>query len=134
MNNSNEKEEELTGENGNRSPFWVSNRGTRGDSDKRRSERIRLATLEALKRRGEKLSSQPPPPPVSNSNTLASSTNPNSLEFTAPPGLLPKDVRRRLQGDHMPQVTPALMRTVNWQAGVVNTMRRLSIYSIAALR
>src|SRR5262245_31281300 len=78
-----------------------------------RSERIRLVALEALHRRG--LAAMPateggppaPPPLQARPPTSAPSLNPNALPFTAPPALLPPEIRKNLQGDQVPQVPPS---------------------------
>lgn len=128
MNTSNGKDGGQTGSPRQPSPFWVSKRGSEDGVNQNRIERIRVATLEAMERRRTHTApARPPDKPIDPSN-------PDSLPFTAPPGLLPPEIRRRLQGDHMPQVTPALMRQLYWQAGILMTLKRLIIYSVAAVR
>jgi len=94
----------------------------------RRLERIRIAALEALERRRNG-SSQPGPRPQ-----YEPGSDPFKLKFKQPPGMLPPEVRKNLQGNIIPQVSPAMMRQVNWTANVFQTLERLMIYGFGALR
>src|SRR5271169_6664314 len=74
----------------------------------RRKERIRVAVLNGLQnwKQTTELGQNPPAPVL---------TNHDALSFKPPPGILPPSVRQRLQGDVMPQVTPAMMRQATWE-------------------
>ena len=61
-------------------------------------------------------------------------SDPFNLEFKQPPGLLPLEVRKNLQGNIVPQVSPAMMRTPNWNANIFQTLSRLMIYGFGGLR
>src|SRR5690242_5047718 len=91
----------------------------------RRQERIRLAALSALQRRAK---------PKGGGQSPATPTSPNTLTFEEPPGILPPEVRRHLQGDVMPQVTPSMMRQLSWPVGRLHTIFRLAIYSFRAVK
>jgi ubiquinone biosynthesis protein len=93
----------------------------------RRRERIRLAVLAGLQHRRQATESSDHP-------SGSAPTGADSLTFKQPPGLLPPTVRKRLQGDVMPQVTPAMMRQLSWPAGFFKTASRLVVYGFAALR
>ena len=93
----------------------------------RRRERVRLAVLAGLQRRRQ--ASEPNGP-----HAASPQTDPDALTFKQPPGLLPATVRKRLQGDVMPQVTPAMMRQLAWPAGFFKTTSRLIVYGFAAVR
>ena len=88
-----------------------------------RRDRINRAVLRALERRLSKdgtgsagqSGSASPPPPNPASDPIS---NPTGLTFAQPPGLLPTSVRKNLQGDVMPQVTPEMMRTPSWQVSI----------------
>ena len=96
--------------------------------DPGRVERIRLAALRALARRRNG-SAQP-----KSQTNFEPGIDPSTLTFKQPPGLLPTDVRKNLQGDILPQVSPAMMRSLNWTANTFQTYSRLMIYGFAALR
>jgi ubiquinone biosynthesis protein len=98
-----------------------------GGVGSRRRERIRMAALDALQRRRQAAESAGYPP-------ASAYTGSEPLPFKQPPGLLPPEVRKRLQGDVMPQVTPAMMRQLTWPAGFFKTTSRLIVYGWAALR
>jgi ubiquinone biosynthesis protein len=91
----------------------------------RRKERIRLAALSGLQRRRQASGAH---------GQQAGQGDPSTWTFKQPPGLLPTEVRKRLQGDVMPQVTPAMMRQLTWPAGFFATATRLMVYGFAALR
>ncbi len=93
----------------------------------RRRERIRMAALAGLQRRRQ--AAEP-----GDQRSTSAGINPESLTFKQPPGLLPPNIRKRLQGDVMPQVTPAMMRQLTWPAGFFKTSSRLLVYGFAALR
>ena len=96
--------------------------------DPRRLERIRLAALHALGRRRSSSAA-----PKSHTN-FEPGIDPSTLTFKQPPGLLPTDVRQNLQGDILPQVSPAMMRQLNWNANMFQTFSRLMVYGLAGLR
>lgn len=107
---------------GNGQEVWPAPPRTRSG---RRRERIRLAVLAQLQRHQEALENRgapplPPPPPV------------QGRRFPDPPGLVPKPVRQRLQGDILPQVTPSMMRQLSWHVNSIKAMQRLLVYSFAA--
>src|SRR5271170_2537325 len=105
----------------------ASNESSGRDMGWRRRERIRLAVLAGTQRRRQATESSDHP-------SGSPQTGADSLTFKQPPGLLPPTVRRRLQGDVMPQVTPAMMRQLAWPAGFFKTSSRLFVYGFAALR
>ncbi|MGB6727580.1 MAG: hypothetical protein WBE74_16945, partial [Terracidiphilus sp.] len=72
--------------------------------DPGRLERIRLAALHALERRRNG-SAQP-----NGRTNFEPGIDPSTLTFKQPPGLLPPEVRKNLQGNIVPQVSPAMMR------------------------
>ena len=43
-------------------------------------------------------------------------------------------MRQNLQGDILPQVSPAMMRQLNWNANMFQTFSRLMVYGLAGLR
>src|SRR6185295_10042447 len=107
---------------GNGQEVWPAPPRTRSGQ---RRERIRLAVLAQLQRHQETLENRgapplPPPPPV------------QGRRFPDPPGLVPKPVRQRLQGDILPQVTPSMMRQLSWHVNSIKAMQRLLVYSFAA--
>ena len=99
-----------------------------GNLDPDRLERIRLAALHALQRRRNGSAR-----PHGHANS-GSGIDPSTLTFKQPPGLLPTEVRKNLQGDILPQVSPAMMRSLNWTANIFQTYSRLMIYGFAGLR
>jgi predicted unusual protein kinase regulating ubiquinone biosynthesis (AarF/ABC1/UbiB family) len=96
--------------------------------DPRRLERIRMAALHALERRRSG-SAQP-----HGGAGFVPGIDPSTLTFKQPPGLLPPEVRENLQGNIIPQISPAMMRQLNWTANIFQTFSRLMIYGFAGLR
>ena len=96
--------------------------------DAGRLERIRMAALHALERRRNG-SAQP-----KGQSNLEPGVDPSTLDFKPPPGIIPPEVRKNLQGNILPQVSPAMMRQLNWTANIFQTFSRLMIYGFAALR
>jgi predicted unusual protein kinase regulating ubiquinone biosynthesis (AarF/ABC1/UbiB family) len=98
---------------------------------KRRAERIKMQVLAGL---------QNWKPPAGTNGTengtvpVTARATIEELTFKQPPGILPTDIRKRLQGDVMPQVTPAMMRQLTWKVSIFKTTTRLLIYSWAAVR
>src|SRR5271154_5708683 len=86
---------------------------SKGEAGGRREERVRMAVLAGLQQWRESGGS--------NDHAPTMQTDPDALIFRPPPGLLPPDVRRRLQGDSIPQVTPAMMRQLSWKVSVFAT-------------
>ena len=84
-----------------------------------------MATLVGMERRRVRTA----PAPVHRDPTI-----PAELTFRQPPGLLPPEIRKRLQGNVMPQVTPAMMRQLSWNAGFFATFWRLLVYGTAGFR
>jgi predicted unusual protein kinase regulating ubiquinone biosynthesis (AarF/ABC1/UbiB family) len=96
--------------------------------DPRRLERIHVAALRALERRRTGSAK-------SNGKTdFEPGIDPSTLTFKQPPGLLPPEVRENLQGNIIPQISPAMMRQLNWTANIFQTFSRLMIYGFAGLR
>jgi predicted unusual protein kinase regulating ubiquinone biosynthesis (AarF/ABC1/UbiB family) len=96
--------------------------------DPRRLERIRMAALHALERRRNGSA-----PPIGQTH-FEPGIDPFTLNFKQPPGLLPPDIRKNLQGNIIPQVSPAMMRQLNWNANIFQTFSRLVIYGFGGLR
>ena len=96
--------------------------------DPGRIEQIRLAALHALGRRKDG-SAQP-----KGRSNYGRGVDPSTLDFKPPPGIIPPEVRKNLQGNILPQVSPAMMRQLNWTANTFQTYSRLMIYGFAGLR
>jgi predicted unusual protein kinase regulating ubiquinone biosynthesis (AarF/ABC1/UbiB family) len=96
--------------------------------DPGRLENIRMAALHALGRR-KSGSTQP-----NGHSNFEPGIDPSTLTFKQPPGLLPPEIRQNLQGNIVPQVSPAMMRQLNWTANVFQTFFRLMIYGFGGLR
>jgi ubiquinone biosynthesis protein len=96
--------------------------------DPRRLERIHMAALHALERRRNGSA-----PPIGQTH-FEPGIDPFTLNFKQPPGLLPPDIRKNLQGNIIPQVSPAMMRQLNWNANIFQTFSRLVIYGFGGLR
>jgi predicted unusual protein kinase regulating ubiquinone biosynthesis (AarF/ABC1/UbiB family) len=94
----------------------------------RRLERIRIAALNALGRRKSGSSQS------TGQTSYGTGIDPSTLDFKPPPGLLPPEVRKNLQGNILPQVSPAMMRQLNWTANYFQTFSRLMIYGFAGVR
>jgi predicted unusual protein kinase regulating ubiquinone biosynthesis (AarF/ABC1/UbiB family) len=99
--------------------------------DPRRQERIRLAALHAHQRwrsasakHGGTAGPKRHQPGIDHSE----------LTFKQPPGLLPTEIRKNLQGNVIPQVSPSMMRQLNWSANFFKTFARLWLYGVAAIR
>lgn len=102
-------------------------------------ERIRRAVRSGLARRlGQPLpddhadSPEPAPPaapPVIDHDLIGT-----GRPFTAPPGLLAPRLRKNLQGNVLPQVSPAKMRRPTWKARPHQVVWRLLVYSSVAIR
>src|SRR5256885_1384699 len=75
----------------------------------RRKKKIRDAVLKGLEQRGSGGVAIEAPSPAHHA--------PRS--FAAPPGLLPPELRRNLQGNILPQVSPSMMRRPTWNASVL---------------
>jgi predicted unusual protein kinase regulating ubiquinone biosynthesis (AarF/ABC1/UbiB family) len=96
--------------------------------DPRRLERIRLAALHALGRRKKGSSA------TNGQAHFEAGIDPSTLTFKQPPGLLPPEIRQNLQGNIIPQVSPSMMRQLNWTANIFQTFSRLMIYGFAGMR
>ena len=97
----------------------------------RRSERIRKAVRLSVARRAgavadDAVGAIPPAPP----DHAPSSQRP----FPGPSGLLAPALRARLQGNVLPQVSPAMMRRPAWKASPLAVFWRLVVYTGAGLR
>ena len=93
-----------------------------------RHERIRMAALRALeRRRASKVQPE-------KQERYEPGSDPFKLKFKQPPGIIPAEVRANLQGNIVPQVSPAMMRQPNWNANIFQTFSRLVIYGFGALR
>jgi ubiquinone biosynthesis protein len=98
-----------------------------------RRERVRMAALLGIEQRRQKAgggqagASRKPRP-------ASGQVNPEDLTFQQPPGIIPSHLRKHLQGDVMPQVTPEMMRQLTWHAGFFATIWRLLVYGTAAAR
>jgi predicted unusual protein kinase regulating ubiquinone biosynthesis (AarF/ABC1/UbiB family) len=116
--------EEYASGNGHAAPAKAADR----EKNWRRRERIRMAALAGLQRRRQAAGED------DSQAGQSRHVDPSTLTFKQPPGLLPLPVRKRLQGDVMPQVTPAMMRQLTWPAGFFKTASRLLVYGFAGLR
>ncbi|MGA2219174.1 MAG: AarF/UbiB family protein, partial [Terracidiphilus sp.] len=96
--------------------------------DPRRLERIRMAALHALERRRNGSAQS------KGQGNFGPGIDPSTLDFKPPPGIIPPEVRKNLQGNILPQVSPAMMRQLNWTANIFQTFTRLLIYGFAGLR
>lgn len=92
-----------------------------------RLQKVRLAALEAIP--GREQTDTVPREPFSSPR----SSSPENLTFTAPTGIIDPVIRKRLQGDIVPQVTPSVMRQLSWEVSIWMTLTRLLVYSGAAL-
>lgn len=108
-------------------PFWPAT-FQESSLDPRRLEQIRMAALRAMERRRNGSA------PRNGQNRSRLNSDPSNLTFQQPPGLLPPDIRANLQGNIIPQVSPAMMRQVSWNANLLQTFSRLMIYGVAGLR
>jgi ubiquinone biosynthesis protein len=96
--------------------------------DSRRLERIRLAAIHALERRRNGTGRS------NGRSNFEAGIDPETLSFKQPPGILPSEIRQNLQGNIVPQVSPAMMHQLNWTANIFETLSRLMIYGFAGLR
>ncbi len=96
--------------------------------DGRRHERIRMAALRGHQRwqNGSRKRNV--------RDYYEPSDDPTKLKFKQPPGIIPAEVRKNLQGNIVPQVSPAMMHQLNWTANIFQTFWRLMIYGFAGLR
>jgi len=99
----------------------------------RRGAKINSAVLKSLRRRDPNRHAPP---------SLADAVQPDVdgdpdhpvRKPTRGAGLLPADVRKRLQADILPQVAPSMMRRGEWKTNWVQMFFRLFIYSWTALK
>lgn len=94
----------------------------------RRRQFIHMAVLEGLRQRSQKAVAIEEPHPAT------PTAKPRGLDFSPPAGLIPADIRSRLQGDRLPQVTPGMMRKMDWPVSHWRVAWRLMVYVWAAVR
>ncbi len=105
----------------------------RGGTSARRGAKINSAVLKSLRRRDPNRHAPP---------SLADAVQPDVdgdpdhpvRKPTRGAGLLPADVRKRLQADILPQVAPSMMRRGEWKTNWAQMFLRLFIYSWTALK
>ena len=101
--------------------------------DPRREGKIRMAVLTALHQRDP---NGHPWPAAIHTGHVNGPVDPDHPfhKRTRGAGLLPGDVRKRLQADTLPQVAPSMMRRGEWKTRWVLVFVRLFVYSWAAFR